>query len=1423
MAKQSSLFNFFTKSPPAVGKSKPSPSPAEADLPSSVQKSNTSPKEEAKQAAKQAAKLDKKTPAKPKKPSSKSGINKLFGNKTHSNGKDSPPCNFNAGALVWAKLEGHPWWPCMVVPQPLSGQQMRGKGREQRIHVHFFDEPPTRGWISTKYVRDYQGSDSTDAKAGGVFFSGKPVIRQGMVLADSAMALSTEEKLKIPLCTDPSDDEEEMGEEEEEEEEMEVDKSSQSEEAAGESEEKVEEGKKSGRRRPSRRAAEKGQKPKRRRIVVASDSEDSGDEFKPEQADGSSEEEDDDDEGASSGVDEEEEEEGEEEEGSEPETEPDSPVKPVKRKRPAEKAEKPPAKSSKAMAPSEGPKRTGPPASVSSDTKSKLSAFSAPDSFESTNSTGGADGGVTVWDHEKLDWLAEGRRKDSRRRRESEEDYDPTTIYVPEDFLNRCTPGMRRWWELKATMLDTVIFYKVGKFYELYHMDAVIGVNELGFTFMKGTWAHSGFPEIGFGRFSDVLVQKGYKVARVEQTETPEMMEARCKKMLRPTKFDRVVRREVCRILTRGTQTYSVLDGSPAESQAKYLLSVKERSEGGEGSAGVGHTHTYGVCFVDTSVGRFHVGQFRDDRHCSRLRTLLAHHAPAQLLFEKGNTSAETRKILKGTGAMQDGLNATSQFWDAQKTLKALAEADYFQETDKNEEDTKDGNTASLLPTTLKSMTSETDALCLTPKEGYELALSALGGCIFYLKKCLVDQELLSMANFEEYMPVDVEMEQSGGPSSFFAKTRQRMVLDGVTLANLEILQNSASGGVEGTLLERLDTCCTPFGKRLLKQWLCAPLCNPASISDRLDALEDLMAAPAQVQEVMELLKKLPDLERLLSKIHSLGMPLKGSDHPDSRAVMYEEVVYSKRKIADFLAALEGFKAMREIVSVMAAAAKEFRSKLLRQVVVQRAEEDDDNCADASEGKGLFPDLSGELKRWDTAFDHQKARSTGVITPKTGFDPEYDAALAGVKECDRQLQDFLERQKKRLGCRTLAYWGTGRNRYQMEVPDSVSERNIPEEYEVRSTKKGWKRYSTKEIERWFSELQRWEEKRDAALKDCMRRLFYNFDKNYKDWQTAVECMAVLDVLLSLSQYSQAGDGPMARPEVLLPGDNQGDPSLPFLDLRGSRHPCVTKTFFGDDFIPNDISIGCAGAEEDAEGQGGKEGAMCVLVTGPNMGGKSTLMRQCGLMVILAQLGCYVPAESLRFTPVDRVFTRLGASDRIMAGESTFFVELSETASILLHGTRHSLVLLDELGRGTATYDGTAIASAVVRELAEKIRCRTLFSTHYHSLVEDYSHQPSVRLGHMACMVENECEDPSQETITFLYKFIGGACPKSYGFNAARLASLPEAVIQSGHRKAKEFEKSTVTLRIFKKLCAFAEDASAGLDQFSALVEMIGTL
>lgn len=199
-----------------------------------------------------------------------------------------------------------------------------------------------------------------------------------------------------------------------------------------------------------------------------------------------------------------------------------------------------------------------------------------------------------------------------------------------------------------------------------------------------------------------------------------------------------------------------------------------------------------------------------------------------------------------------------------------------------------------------------------------------------------------------------------------------------------------------------------------------------------------------------------------------------------------------------------------------------------------------------------------------------------------------------------------------------------------------------------------------------------------------------------------------------------------------------------------------------------------------------------------MGGKSTLLRQTCLIAILAQIGCFVPAEKCEVTPFDRIFTRLGASDRILLGQSTFFVELAETAVALRGATRRSLVIMDELGRGTSTFDGTAIASASVKHLVESNKCLTLFATHYHSLLEDWKDKPSVRLGHMECFVEengtmDESEDGEQSekgsNITFLYTLGEGSCPKSFGINVARLAGLPEEVLQKAKSVSSSFEET----------------------------------
>ena len=244
--------------------------------------------------------------------------------------------------------------------------------------------------------------------------------------------------------------------------------------------------------------------------------------------------------------------------------------------------------------------------------------------------------------HLSCDFLKADKICDRNRKRPDHPDYDPRTLYVPEEFKRNLTPAMRQWWEMKEKHFDIILFFKMGKFYELYHMDALIAVKELGILLMKGDAAHCGFPERGFSKYSSLLIERGYKVARIEQTETPEMMAERCKKMSRPSKFDRVVERELCQITSKGTRTFNVIEGDHWQVDHHFLMAVAEkRSSDSTGGGGV----QFGVAFVDTSFGTFHLGHFDDDRYRSRLSTLLTRLSPVEIISARRSVSSETQQV----------------------------------------------------------------------------------------------------------------------------------------------------------------------------------------------------------------------------------------------------------------------------------------------------------------------------------------------------------------------------------------------------------------------------------------------------------------------------------------------------------------------------------------------------------------------------------------------------------------------------------------------------------------------------------------------------------------------------------------------------------------------------------------------------------
>jgi len=1060
--------------------------------------------------------------------------------------------------------------------------------------------------------------------------------------------------------------------------------------------------------------------------------------------------------------------------------------------------------------------------------------------------------------HNHFKFLLPDQIRDAQGRPKSHPEYDPRTMKVDFDDIERVmskvTPAMQQWWEIKAQYADTLLLFKTGKFYEIFHMDADVAVQVLGFSYMKGQKAHAGFPEIGYGNFMEKLVRAGYKVARVEQTETPDMLKERKQNTRKGLKKPMVVNREVCSIVSSGTRTFCYmddirgLDGDNAHSGIGPLLVIKEITLNMDQSSSdnddddddsVQPVCEYGVTLVDAATGAVTLGQFADDILRGRMNTLLTKYRPSEILVQNGPEGASKTLVallnsMKNTilpSCIIGNVNCTEIFprsnaldpeirlrmqrtsseikpWDQEQTIAELHRRGYYPRASKNKPESCPDGGIGRWPDVLKA--------CVTG--GADLALSSFGAALFYLQRNMIDAEILSMGDMKAYIPPDPAATNdtvavtSDRPSlNQLASEEQRLEdgtdasaraifvsqendksaeseishlsLDGTTLANLEILTNLHSNTVAGSLWSKINFTKSPFGSRLLRAWLLRPLFQKADIDRRADAVEELVsgAAAAAMSEARDVLGKCGDMERLLSRVHSMGG--NGStgvdgDHPNERAVLYEAPTHTRRKVGDFSKLLNGLRAISQIPEIFDGI--EIKSGLLNRIVK------------STDNGGLFPSKLNEHLDWFFEnFDCKKA-AEGHFEPSRGIDDDFDEACDAIDRIKQELDDYKNEmcsgvlKPSHLAKREWKYTNIkvdSKDKFLIELPINVQ---VPSDFIVKGKRgKGAKqvnKYQTPFVERLVEELENAYDVMKGGKARGMQLIFAKFDSMRSLWASAAQASAMIDALGSLAKASaKAGN---TRP-IIKTCPSNGSPSM---NIVQGRHPCVDFTHSGDNFIPNDLTMG----GED----GDDPGAKILLLSGPNMGGKSTLLRQTCLIAILAQIGCFVPAEECTITPFDRIFTRLGASDRILLGQSTFFVELAETAAALRGATRRSLVIMDELGRGTSTFDGTAIASAAVKHLVESNQCLTLFATHYHSLLEDWKDKPAVRLGHMECFVDekehNVSEDTSEDkesNITFLYTLGEGGCPKSFGINVARLAGLPEEVLEKAKYVSASFEES----------------------------------
>ena len=556
-----------------------------------------------------------------------------------------------------------------------------------------------------------------------------------------------------------------------------------------------------------------------------------------------------------------------------------------------------------------------------------------------------------------------------------------------------------------------------------------------------------------------------------------------------------------------------------------------------------------------------------------------------------------------------------------------------------------------------------------------------------------------------------------------YYELRNSLVLDPVSVRNLELLapiflEESTRSPGPTTLIAALDVTVTGMGARLLRSWLLRPLIDPDAIEARLAAVTHLVQQTVVRGEIRKELKGILDLERLTGRI-TLGL-----------AAPRELVVL--RKSLTQLPVLKNFLTPPPVGG----------SELLRHL-----HEEIDDLADVRE----------RLER--AIADEPPALATEPGMIRSGYNSELDE-LRDLSQRSKQIIAAMEeRERKRTGIGSLKIRYNQIFGYYIEI----SKPNLhlaPADYERKQTLVNAERFTSTELREYERKILA----ADERILEIERQLFIDVRSSVASQAARLRrtaaAVAQLDVLTSFAKL--AADRGYSRPELSSTGE---------LLIIAGRHPVIEELLRqkGERFVPNDLCF------EPGHQQ-------LLLITGPNMGGKSTYLRQSALIVLMAQIGSFVPARQAKLPITDRIFTRIGASDNLARGRSTFLVEMSEVAAILNHATPASLVLLDEVGRGTATFDGLSIAWAVVEHLQKHIHARTLFATHYHELTELANLLPAVKNVHVSAK-----EMPNE--IIFLRRVEPGSADKSYGIEVARLAGLPHSVIKRAREVLKRHEQS----------------------------------
>jgi DNA mismatch repair protein MutS len=809
----------------------------------------------------------------------------------------------------------------------------------------------------------------------------------------------------------------------------------------------------------------------------------------------------------------------------------------------------------------------------------------------------------------------------------------------------RPTPMMEQYIEIKATNPDSLLFYRMGDFYELFFDDAVEASRALGITLTRrGKHLGEDIPMCGVpvhaaDDYLQKLIARGFRVAVCEQIEDPAEARKRGAKS--------VVKRDVVRLVTPGTITEErLLDPS----EANYLMTLGRVKASGQGQ--------FALAWIDISTGTFRVGETD----------------PSRLLADI--LRVDPRELIVADPVFHDP--------DLRPVFDVI------------------GRSVSPQPPSLfDSATAENRIqryFDVSTLDGFgqftRAELSAISGAIAYVEKTQIAER-----------PPLMRPERESEGSSLF--------IDPATRANLELLR-TLSGNRDGSLLKAIDRTITGGGARLLAERLTSPLTDPQAIAERLDSVSFFLLRQPLADLAREALKGVPDMPRALSRLavgrggpRDLGALARGLEAAGEISQLFGN---------------------QELPSELASARQS-----LAELPFDFAMHLDQALAD--ELPLLKRDGGFVRTRYNSELDEMRALRDHSRRIIVGLQADY-MELTGIRSLkikhNNVLGYFIE--------------VTANNASTMTDTDEAKGKFIH-----RQTIANAMRFTTTELAELETKIANAAERALSIELGIFDALTNATVANADGIRAGAAALAALDVSVSLAALAE--EQGYCRPMV--------DDSLAF-EIVAGRHPVVEQSLrrqAANPFVANDCNL-------SPEGVG--KGAIWLL-TGPNMGGKSTFLRQNALIAILAQMGSFVPAGSAHVGIVDRLFSRVGASDDLARGRSTFMVEMVETAAILNQASDHSLVILDEIGRGTATFDGLSIAWAAVEYLHEKNQCRAIFATHFHEMTA--LSEKLERLSNVTMRVKEWDGD-----VVFLHEVAKGAADRSYGVQVARLAGLPEAVV-----------------------------------------------